>query len=327
MSKKYTWQQAFSDLITDPKELFALLELDVALLDGAFAAARSFPLKVPRRFVARMRKGSLQDPLLRQVLPLAVELETSLGYVADPLQEAACNPVPGLLHKYPGRVLVMLTGACAVHCRYCFRRHFPYAENNPGRRGWENIFAYIRQDQTICEVILSGGDPLTVSDALLQSFSDQLQQIPHVKRLRLHTRLPVVLPERVTEELIHWLTQLLFDPVIVIHANHAQEIDAEVKAGLRRLRQAGIPILNQAVLLRGVNDHIEALVSLSETLWSAGVSPYYLHVLDKVQGAAHFDLEPARLLALKQALQRQLPGYLVPRWVYEVAGAESKQLF
>jgi EF-P beta-lysylation protein EpmB len=224
-NKKYKWQAALTDLITDPKELFTLLELDSQLLDGAFAAAKSFPLRVPRSFVARMRKGSLHDPLLKQVLPLKVELDAIPGYVQDPLQEMASNPVPGLLHKYHGRVLVTLAGVCAIHCRYCFRRHFPYVDNNPGRMGWEKIFAYIHRDKTISEVILSGGDPLVMNDQLLQSFSDQLGRIPHVKRLRIHTRLPIVLPERITTEFISWVTQLDFDSVIVIHTNHAQEIN------------------------------------------------------------------------------------------------------
>lgn len=236
MQQKYTWQEALSDLITDPKELFTLLELDPALLDASQAAARTFALKVPRGFVARMQKGNPNDPLLRQVLPLGAELAMLPGYKKDPLQESAMNPVPGLLHKYPGRVLVTLTSACAVHCRYCFRRHFPYADNNPGRQGWEKIYSYIKQDQTIHEVILSGGDPLAVNDSVLQAFSAGLADIAHVTILRLHTRLPVVLPERITDELLNWLTSLRFKIVVVIHVNHSQEINADVLAALSILK-------------------------------------------------------------------------------------------
>ena len=195
---RWPWQEALSDLITEPKELWSLLELDPGFLDAAYRAAQAFPLKVTRSFAARMQKGNLHDPLLKQVLPLGIELVSMPGYHTDPLQEVKANPVPGLLHKYHGRVLVTLTSACAIHCRYCFRRHFPYAENNPGRLGWEKIFTYIGQDDTISEVILSGGDPLVVSDKLLKLFSDQVSLLPHVKRLRIHTRLPIVLPERIT---------------------------------------------------------------------------------------------------------------------------------
>lgn len=324
LQKTYSWQEALADLITDPKELLALLELDSHLLTSAHAAARSFPLKVPRSFVARMQKGNPDDPLLKQVLPLGIELKKVQGYEPDPLQEAKANPVPGLLHKYHGRVLITLTGACAVHCRYCFRRHFPYAENNPGRTGWQKIFNYIGQDETISEVILSGGDPLVMSDYLLKQFSDQLAAIPHVKRLRIHTRLPIVLPERITAELIEWMSQLTLQLVVVVHCNHAKEINQEVKEALSALRQISVPLFNQAVLLRGINDDAKTLIALSETLFAAGVLPYYLHVLDKVQGAAHFDLPLTRAQTLHRELVHSLPGYLVPRLVCEEPGEKAK---
>lgn len=324
--KKRSWQEALSDLITDPRELLTLLELDPGLLDAALAAARVFPLKVPRGFAARMQKGNLNDPLLKQVLPLGAELHEVAGYDTDPLQEVQANPIPGLLHKYHGRVLVTLTSACAIHCRYCFRRHFPYEENNPGRLGWEKIFAYIQQKDSISEVILSGGDPLATSDKLLALFTDQLTRIPHVKRLRIHTRLPVVLPERITPAFIEWITALKLETVIVIHANHAQELNEEVRQSLHALRQAGVTLLNQTVLLKGVNDDDHNLIALSEALFSAGVLPYYLHVLDKVAGAAHFDLPLSRAQALHQALASRLPGYLVPKLVCEQPHASSKTL-
>lgn len=324
--EKQRWQEALSDLITDPKELFELLELDITQLDSAYAAVRQFPLKVPRSFVARIQKGNIQDPLLKQILPMGIELNETPGYEADPLLETNVNPIPGLLHKYRGRVLVTLTSACAVHCRYCFRRHFPYDENNPGTSGWEKIFSYLKLDTSVNEVILSGGDPLAVSDKLLMLFVSQLLQIPHIKRLRFHTRLPIVMPERITDELIHWLSQIEMDTVIVVHANHPNEINQEVKNAFLKLRHAGITLLNQSVLLKDINDNVETLTELSETLFSAGVLPYYLHVLDKVQGAAHFDMALSQAFALHAELSSCLSGYLVPKLVCEEPGAPSKTL-
>lgn len=323
---KHNWQEALSDLITDPKELLSLLALDPALLDLAMAAARIFPLKVTHSFLARIKKGDLHDPLLKQVLPLGIESNPVPGYTTDPLQEANANPVPGLLHKYHGRVLVTLTSACAIHCRFCFRRNFPYSENNPGRQGWEKIFAYIDEDHSINEVILSGGDPLSVSDSLLKSFTDQLNKIAHVKLLRIHSRLPIVLPERVTDEFIAWIKQLNQKLVIVVHTNHPQEINNEVGIALERLRCAGVHLLNQAVLLKGVNDDVNTLVHLSEALLAAGVMPYYLHVLDKVHGTAHFDIPLKKALELHTEMTNRLPGYLVPKLAREDAGEGAKTI-
>lgn len=301
-----------------------MLGLDPQLLPAAQAAARLFPLKVPRGYVARMSKGDLNDPLLKQVLPLGAELLAVEGYQTDPLQESNANPVPGLLHKYEGRVLVMLTSACAIHCRYCFRRSFPYDDNQPGKRGWEKMMAYIAADESISEVILSGGDPLAVNDPLLQTFTDELSAIAHVKRLRIHTRLPIVLPERITAELIQWLTTMRFQPVIVVHANHPQEIDVSVTQALQALRQAGITLLNQTVLLKGINDSADIQIALIDKLFSAGVLPYYLHVPDKVAGTAHFDLPLSEAQQLHATLNSRLPGYLVPRLVREEPGQSSK---
>jgi EF-P beta-lysylation protein EpmB len=324
MLVKAAWQTSLSNLVTDPKELLSLLKLDPVLLEAANAASRAFPLKVPRGYVARMRVGDLHDPLLKQVLPLGAELEVMNGYETDPLKETESNPVPGLLHKYHGRVLVTLTSACAVHCRYCFRRHFPYAENNPGTAGWEKIMVYLREHPEVNEVILSGGDPLAVSDKLLALFTEKLSEIKHIKRLRIHSRLPVVLPERVTDELIAWLQQMPFDVALVIHANHAQEIDDDVKWALKKLRDAEVMLLNQTVLLRGINDDVSILMELSERLFAVGVLPYYLHVLDKVQGAQHFDLPLDLARELHAKLTSQLSGYLVPRLVVELPGRTSK---
>lgn len=323
---KQQWQEALSDLITDPKELMEYLQLDASYLDDAYRAAQLFPLKVTRSYACRIEKANLKDPLLLQVLPLGYELQTVEGYSKDPLQEQDVNPVAGMLHKYNGRILVTLTSACAIHCRYCFRRHFPYAENNPGKKGWEPIFSYIANDATITEVILSGGDPLAVSDGLLQSFLEAVSQIPHVKRLRIHTRLPIVLPQRITPVLIEILKQTALDIVVVVHANHKNEISEEVQDAFQLMRAANVTLLNQSVLLKGINDHVDALCELSEALFSCGVVPYYLHVLDKVQGAAHFDLPMEKASELHQAMCQRLPGYLVPRLAREEGGKPSKTL-
>lgn len=322
--KRGSWQEALSDLITDPQELLTLLDLNPELLEAARAAAKYFPLKVPRQFVARMEKGNPYGPLLKQVLPLDLELSVVPGYDDDPLRETKVNPIPGLLHKYHGRVLITLTSACGVHCRYCFRRYFSYDDNNPGTQGWKKIFNYIQENESISEVILSGGDPLAVNDKLLNLFTDQLIQIAHVKRLRFHTRIPIVLPERITSSFIDWLKGLPLSSVIVVHANHPLEINEEVKTALHALRNAGILTLNQTVLLKGVNDEANVLIKLSEILFSAGVLPYYLHTLDKIQGAAHFDLDEKRACELHAIMSQHLPGYLVPKLVREEAGKPSK---
>jgi EF-P beta-lysylation protein EpmB len=321
---KPDWQQELIQAITDPRQLCRLLDLNPDLLGISEKAAAQFPLKVPRGFIQRMQKGNPQDPLLLQFLPLAAEDQGVAGYTQDPLNEAAVNPVPGLLHKYPGRVLLTLTGTCAVNCRFCFRRHFPYVENNPSQQGWEKAFAYIQQDPSIQEVILSGGDPLLSNDRTLLAFSEQLATIAHVKRLRIHSRIPIVLPERITTDFIGWLQQLKQSAVLVMHCNHPQEINEAVKEAMQALKQAGVLLLNQTVLLKGINDKLETLVALSEALFAAGIQPYYLHLMDKVQGAAHFDLDHCHAKAVHQALAQQLPGYLVPKLVQEVAGEKSK---
>jgi EF-P beta-lysylation protein EpmB len=322
--QKQIWQQALSHMITEPAELFDLLALDTAYLEKANAAVKMFPLKVTHSYLNRIEKNNLQDPLLKQILPLGAELQEVAGYVTDPLGEQQVNPVAGLLHKYEGRVLVTLTSACAIHCRYCFRRHFPYADNNPGRAGWQKILAYVAHDTSIEEIILSGGDPLSVSDELLAQFMTQVMQISHIKTLRIHTRLPIVLPQRVTSLLCDLLAETPLQVVMVVHCNHAQEIDSEVKAALFALKQAGVHLLNQSVLLKGVNDDAETLMTLSKTLFAAGVLPYYLHQLDKVAGAAHFAVDEAHARQLHQTITSKLSGYLVPKFVYERSGAPSK---
>lgn len=317
------WRRELARAVRDPRELLAHLDLDPALLPAAQAAARTFPLRVPHPYLARIRPGDPHDPLLRQVLPLGEELQAVPGYGRDPLHEAAAREAPGLLHKYHGRALLITTGACAVHCRYCFRRHYPYAEQTAGR-DWDAALARLRADADLREVILSGGDPLSLRDETLARLAAALDTIPHLTRLRLHTRLPVVIPQRVTDALIGWLTGGRLQPVVVIHANHAREIDAAVGAALRRLAAAGISLLNQAVLLRGVNDRTADLAALSERLFELGVLPYYLHVLDPVAGAAHFDVPDGVARRLHAELAARLPGYLVPRLVREIPGAPAK---
>lgn len=319
------WQRELAQAITDPAQLLALLDLSADLLPGARAAQALFPLRVPRPYLARMRRGDVHDPLLRQVLPLAAEQQPAPGFNQDPVGDRAAMVAPGVLHKYAGRVLLTATGACAVHCRYCFRRHYPYADANPTSDHWRAALDYIAADPGIREVILSGGDPLSLSDQRLEEFAGRLQAIAHVRRLRIHTRLPVVLPQRVDTALLDWLGRLRMQTVVVLHANHANEIDDAVHAACRRLAGAGASLLNQSVLLRGVNDSVEALADLSETLFSAGVLPYYLHQLDKVAGAAHFEVTDAAACALLAALNARLPGYLTPRLVREVPGAPGKQ--
>jgi len=311
-------------LVRDPAELIARLQLDPALLPAARRAAELFPLRVPEAFVARMRPGDPDDPLLRQVLPLGAELDDVTGFAADPVGDGAAMAGGGVLHKYRGRALLVATGACAVHCRYCFRRHFPYAEANASADGWQGPLDYLRNHIDIAEVILSGGDPLTLSDRRLQALVDELAAIPHLQRLRVHTRLPIMDPARINETLLRWLTGSRLTPVLVIHANHANEIDAEVTAALVRLREGGVTLLNQAVLMRGVNDDVDALAALSERLFAVGVLPYYLHLLDRVQGAAHFEVPEDEALALHAALAARLSGYLVPRLVREEAGEPGK---
>ncbi len=318
------WAQALAGAITDPGVLLSRLGLGPEWLAPARAAARRFPLRVPAGFVARMRRGDPHDPLLRQVLPLAEECLAAAGYSRDPVGDLNARRAPGLLQKYAGRVLLTATGACAVHCRYCFRRHYPYGEENASADQFRAALAEISADATIREVILSGGDPLTLSDRRLHEFSEALAGIAHVERLRLHTRLPVVLPERIDAGLLGWLRSLRVPVVIVIHANHPNELDASVAAALGLLRDERVTLLNQSVLLKGVNDDAGTLVALSERLVALGVLPYYLHQLDRVEGAAHFEVADAAARQLHDELRQRLPGYLVPRLVREVEGAPSK---
>ena len=318
------WQALWRDAVRDPRELLALLGLQ-ALAEGlSDAAARQFPLRVPRGFVARMRHGDPQDPLLRQVLPVLDEDRIVPGFGLDAVGDEAARRGGGVIHKYNGRALLIATGSCAVHCRYCFRRHYPYAEDTAAAAGWREAVELIRGDATIHEVILSGGDPLSLADHKLAELTDALRGIPHIRRLRIHTRLPVVLPERVDDGLLAWLDGLPWPVTVVLHANHANEFDAAVADALAAVRGTGATLLNQAVLLRGVNDSVDALAALCERGFELGVLPYYLHQLDRVAGAAHFEVADADALAVHAALAARLPGYLVPKLVREVAGQPGK---
>jgi EF-P beta-lysylation protein EpmB len=318
------WRRLLADAVTEVDELIELLALGGLVPSPAPDAARRFPLRVPRGFIARMRRGDVNDALLRQVLPVSAEDDTNPGYTTDPLGEIEAPPDAGVLHKYRGRALVVVTGACAVHCRYCFRRHFPYAELGAASRGWDAVVAAIAADPELSEVIFSGGDPLTLPDQPLAQLAHQVAAVPDIRRLRIHTRLPIVLPQRVDEGLVDWLARLDLPTTIVVHVNHAQEIDTDVRRALACLRATGATVLNQAVLLRGINDSVEVLAELGEVLFDAGVLPYYLHMLDPVQCAAHFAVTDEAARDLVAGLQTRLPGYLVPRLVREVLGAPSK---
>ncbi|MFC5740685.1 EF-P beta-lysylation protein EpmB [Dyella tabacisoli] len=318
------WRQLWRDAVTDVGQLLGLLGLEHLhnLLPEGNAG---FALRVPRGFIARMRHGDPRDPLLLQVLPSVAELEQTPGFVIDAVGDMGSRAAQGVLHKYEGRALLIASGSCAINCRYCFRRHFPYGDEMAAAGQWRHALEHVRQDHSINELILSGGDPLALTTAKLKELSQGLAEIPHVTRLRIHTRLPVVLPERIDDAFQQWLAALPLQKVVVLHANHANEFDASVDAACARLREAGATLLNQSVLLRGVNDDADALTALSERLFAAGVLPYYLHQLDRVQGTAHFEVADTDAQALLDAIRTRLPGYLVPKLVREVGGDASKR--
>jgi L-lysine 2,3-aminomutase len=318
------WRQLWREAVTDASELLGLLGLQ-HLARRLPAADAGFQLRVPRGFVARMRPGDARDPLLLQVLPQLAELGEVPGFVADAVGDMAARETRGVLHKYHGRALLIASGSCAINCRYCFRRHFPYGDEMAAAGQWRQALEHLRRDDSISELILSGGDPLALATSKLEELSRGLADVPHVTRLRIHTRLPVVLPERIDHPFTAWLAALPLQKVVVLHANHANEFDEHVDAACVRLRGTGASLLNQSVLLRGVNDDAGALAGLSERLFAAGVLPYYLHQLDRVQGAAHFEVDDVRALELMEALRVRLPGYLVPRLVREVGGDASKR--
>ena len=317
------WQQQLARAFDSPPQLLRHLRIDPATLPPCDRAAAGFRLRVTREYAALMRRGDPDDPLLRQVWPAAAELLDRAGFGDDPVGDRGAMRVPGLLQKYRGRALLMPTGACAIHCRYCFRRHYPYRDGTLGR-DWSGALEQLRGDPTIHEVILSGGDPLLLPDHLLQKLTAELATIPGLQTLRIHSRLPVVLPDRLSGDLTRLLAGGRLQPVLVLHLNHPREMSEPLRQRLQPLRTAGVTLLNQSVLLRGVNDDTEIQVELARKLFRAGILPYYLHLLDRVRGAAHFEVERQQALAIHRGMRRQLPGYLVPRLVEERAGEPYK---
>ena len=306
------------------EDLLTYLELD--LPPPQWLEKPDFPLFVPQPYLSRIEKGNATDPLLLQILPLSHELHRSPDFTSDPLEESSFTPRKGLLHKYQGRVLVIASGACAINCRYCFRRHFPYQEHQPDRNAWESIFDYLVKHSSISEVILSGGDPLTLNDSRLSWVASELGRIPHIKRLRIHSRLPIVIPQRICASLLDWIKASPLRIVIVIHSNHPNELDQQVARHLQKLHHAGVTLLNQSVLLAGINDSAAVLISLSEKLSEMDVLPYYLHMLDKVSGASHFEVSNGAAREIYQQVISWLPGYLVPKLVKDSPESTSKTL-
>ncbi|MFD2631432.1 EF-P beta-lysylation protein EpmB [Idiomarina piscisalsi] len=323
ISPRADWLYELKKSYTRPEDLLSALQLDTSAYADDIKARQLFSMRVPRPFVQQMNIGDPNDPLLRQVLPLADEFRVEPGFHKDPLDEQS-SPANGLLHKYHGRVLLILQGGCAVNCRYCFRRHFPYDELTISQRQIDETLDYIKQNPEVNEVILSGGDPLMAKDERLHKLVQELEALPQLTRLRIHSRLPVVIPSRLTDRLLTSLTKSRLQVVLIIHANHANEISNDLSAALKKWHNAGIHLLNQSVLLRGVNDSSDALCHLSETLFRANVLPYYLHQLDKVEGASHFEVDDSAAQQLWLEMTQQLPGFLVPKLVREQARKPSK---
>ena len=313
-----------SQSVTTIDELLGSLNLNAAQLSTSQQAIADFALRVPRPFISRMQANNPSDPLLLQVLPVKAELSSAAGYSDDPLDEVSHNPIAGFVHKYANRLLLVVSPACAINCRYCFRRHFPYQENRQNKEQWQNALDYIRSATEINEVIYSGGDPLAANDHFLAWLTEQIADIKHIKRLRIHTRLPVVIPSRIDQSFLSWATATRLKPIVVLHINHANEIDNEVIQSIKRLQACGIKVLNQSVLLRGINDSADCLAELSEKLFDCDVMPYYLHLFDPVAGASHFDIEERRAKKIYADLQAILPGFLVPKLVREIPNKPSK---
>ena len=317
------WQKELANVVTCPKVLLEMVGLSSQVHENDIKARSLFPVRVPLPFIKKIRHGDANDPLLLQVMPRHQEFLTKSGFNKDPLLEQDNNQ-PGLLHKYQSRVLVMFKTGCAVNCRYCFRRHFPYQENQLNKRSLIDALSYIQADKNINEVILSGGDPLMAKDDAISWFLDELEQIPQIKRMRIHSRLPVVIPARITEQLCERLAKSPLKIIFVNHINHANEIDNDFKNAMKMLKQANVLLLNQAVILKDVNDTVDAQINLSEALFDTDVMPYYLHLLDKVEGASHFDIDEAQAIKIMAELLEALPGFLVPKLVREIGGQKSK---
>ena len=320
------WKAELSHCVSSIDDLLNQLGLNANNLSATEQAAIDFPIKVPQPFVQLMEYGNPNDPLLKQVLPISSELAIDSNFSTDPVDETNYNPVPGIVHKYHNRVLMIISPNCAINCRYCFRRHFPYDENRQSKQQWLEALDYLKTKPEINEVIYSGGDPLAANDNFLRWLTAAIESISHIKRLRIHSRLPVVIPARIDEPLINWLGHTRLKPTFVLHINHANEISTDLSQGVDRLKQAGISVLNQSVLLKGINDSSDQLITLSEKLFDAGIMPYYLHMLDPVQGASHFDVSKKHAVEIFHQIQSELPGFLTPKLVQERAGENSKTL-
>lgn len=318
-----SWQKDLGQVITDPKKLLSLLDINSTEYLQHFNAKQLFPVRVPLPFISRMKKNDFDDPLLKQVMPLSNEFIISDGFSTDPLEEHD-TVAEGLLHKYTNRVLMIVRAGCAVNCRYCFRRHFPYQDNSPNKKRWQQALNYITEHQEISEIIFSGGDPLMANDEYLTWLVEQIEVIPHIKRLRIHTRLPVVIPNRITQSLVNLLSRTRLKATMVLHINHANEIDDNFANALEPLREARIPLFNQSVLLNNVNADSSILITLSEKMFDVGIIPYYLHLFDPVQGAAHFDVSEQKAVRIVNEMLASLPGFLMPKLVREVAGQANK---
>jgi L-lysine 2,3-aminomutase len=320
------WQRELAHAVRDPVELCHLVGLSTSIVDETVRSAHGFSILVPRPYLARIRVGDANDPLLLQILPRGSELSQTPGFTPDPLGETAALCGPGLLWKYQNRILILTTQTCAVHCRFCFRRHFSFNKSLQSPSRWDDICHQVAADPSIHEIILSGGDPLTISDDRLSRIAAKFAQIHHLQRLRIHTRMPVLIPQRVCDELISWIKSTRLATIMVIHVNHPAEIDAGVATALGRMVDAGIPVLSQGVLLAGINDNLGVLTELYERLANLRVMPYYLHQLDPVAGAAHFQVPIAKGKELIDQLRAKLPGYAVPRYVRETSGCASKEI-
>lgn len=319
------WQKSLSQAITDPKQLLKRLQIDPkTLLEGSVQASGDFKLFVTESYLKRIKLGDIHDPLLKQILPLAEELNLHKSYTLDPLEEAAASPIPGLLHKYQGRALIITNGHCAINCRFCFRRNFPYDNNQFNSDTQNQVFDYLWSTPSISEIILSGGDPLLSNTQSLQKLISKLEKIPHIKRLRIHSRIPIVLPERIDKALLALFARTKLKVIMVIHCNHPNEIDSEVSQALTSLRLHCHSLLNQSVLLKGVNNKLETLVALQEALFDNQVQSYYLHVLDKVKGAHHFDIPLNEARELYRELSKSCSGHMLPKLIQENAGSGMK---
>ncbi|WP_119393368.1 EF-P beta-lysylation protein EpmB [Salinibius halmophilus] len=320
------WQSEIRQMIRTPEALLAAVGLGEEWLPAAQAASKLFPVRVTPSFVAKMRQGDPNDPLLRQVMPLAEELSSPADFIDDPLNEEAYNVERGILHKYHNRILTVTTSACAIHCRYCFRRHFPYQDNSQSRAQWQQSLAYLADHPEIDEVVLSGGDPLMLTNSALASLLTEIDQYPNVKRIRFHSRMPIVTPSRIDDELLQILASKVQSIIFVVHSNHANEICKYVGHAAKLLITNGVRLYNQAVLMRGVNDSARSLRRLSEELFAIGIQPYYLHLMDRVKGAAHFEVPESEAIQIHQDLRASTSGYLVPQLAREIAGEPSKTI-